>query len=70
MDFDTRGHDIFRRWYVDGRIFYHKVIDKKSPRKGIVDFVIKIQNFRIFIIFDDITKVTFATDLSFNIVTS
>ncbi len=37
MDFDTRGHDIFRRWYVDGRIFYHKVIDKKSPRKGIVD---------------------------------
>ena len=37
MDFDTRGHDIFRRWYVDGRIFYHKVIDKKAPRKGIVD---------------------------------
>ena len=37
MDFDRRGHDIFRRWYVDGRIFYHKVIDKKAPRKGIVD---------------------------------
>ena len=29
LDFDTKGHDIFRRWYVDGRLFYHKVIDKK-----------------------------------------
>ena len=27
--FDSKGHDIFRRWYVDGRMFYHKVIDKK-----------------------------------------
>ena len=35
MQFDTKGHDIFRRWYVDGRIFYHKVIDQKNPKKGI-----------------------------------
>ena len=35
MDFSAKGHDIFRRWYVDGRIYYHKIIDKKSPRKGI-----------------------------------
>ena len=35
LSFDTKGHDIFRRWYVDGRIFYHKVIDQKNPRKGI-----------------------------------
>jgi len=35
LDFDVKGHDIFRRWYVDGRMFYHKVIDKKFPRKGI-----------------------------------
>ena len=35
LNFDTKGHDIFRRWYVDGRIFYHKVIDQKNPRKGI-----------------------------------
>ena len=35
LDFDTKGHDIFRRWYVDGRIFYHKVIDKNNPKKGI-----------------------------------
>ena len=35
LDFDTKGHDIFRRWYVDGRLFYHKIIDKESPRLGI-----------------------------------
>ena len=37
LDFDIKGHDIFRRWYVDGRIFYHKVIDKSNPKKGIVE---------------------------------
>src|SRR6056300_1667911 len=35
LDFNAKGHDIFRRWYVDGRIYYHKIIDKNSPRKGI-----------------------------------
>ena len=35
LDFDTKGHDIFRRWYVDGRLHYHKVIDTKNPRKGV-----------------------------------
>ena len=35
LDFNVKGHDIFRRWYVDGRIYYHKVIDQKNPRKGI-----------------------------------
>ena len=37
MNFDTKGHDIFRRWYVDGRVYYHKVIDRESPRKGITE---------------------------------
>ena len=37
LDFDIKGHDIFRRWYVDGRIFYHKVIDKNNPKLGIVE---------------------------------
>jgi hypothetical protein len=37
LDFNEKGHDIFRRWYVDGRLFYHKVIDKNNPRRGIVD---------------------------------
>jgi len=35
LDFNIKGHDIFRRWYVDGRIYSHKVIDNKEPRKGI-----------------------------------
>ena len=37
MNFNTKGHDLFRRWYVDGRIYYHKVIDRESPRKGITE---------------------------------
>jgi len=37
LHFEQKGHDIFRRWYVDGRIFYHKIIDTKNPRQGIVE---------------------------------
>ena len=35
LQWKKRAHDIFRRWYIDGRLFYHKLIDEKSPRKGI-----------------------------------
>lgn len=35
LDFRKYGHDIFRRWYVDGRIAYHVVIDMSDPTKGI-----------------------------------
>ena len=37
LNFDRKGHDVFRRWYVDGRIFYHKIIDTKNPRRGITE---------------------------------
>ncbi len=37
MEWEQKGHDIMRRWYVDGRVFYHKVIDTKNPKRGIVD---------------------------------
>ena len=37
LSFQEKGHDIFRRWYVDGRLFYHKVIDTKDTRKGITE---------------------------------
>ena len=37
LNFDEKGHDIFRRWYVDGRIYFHKVIDPTSPRKGLTE---------------------------------
>jgi hypothetical protein len=35
MDFDKKSHEIFRNWYVDGRLFYMKVIDTKAPQDGI-----------------------------------
>jgi hypothetical protein len=35
LDFDRKSHEIFRNWYIDGRIFYHKVIDLKKPEEGI-----------------------------------
>jgi len=37
LNFEQKGHDVFRRWYVDGRIYYHKIIDTKNPRKGITE---------------------------------
>ena len=35
LDFDKKAHEIYRNWYVDGRLFYHKVIDLKNPQEGI-----------------------------------
>jgi hypothetical protein len=35
LDFSNKGYDIFQRWYVDGRLKYHAMIDEKSPEKGI-----------------------------------
>jgi hypothetical protein len=37
LSFDTRAHEIFRTWYVDGRMFYHKVIDLANPKAGITE---------------------------------
>jgi len=35
MDFDKKSHEIFRNWYVDGRVYYLKVIDVQKPEEGI-----------------------------------
>ena len=35
LDFDKKCHEILRNWYVDGRVFYHKVIDIQKPEDGI-----------------------------------
>ena len=35
LDFDKKAHEIYRNWYIDGRIYYHKVIDLKAPELGI-----------------------------------
>jgi hypothetical protein len=37
LDFDQKAYDIFRRWYIDGRVFYHKVIDLENPKNGITE---------------------------------
>ena len=37
LDFDRKAYDIFRRWYIDGRLFYHKMIDVQDPSKGITE---------------------------------
>jgi hypothetical protein len=37
INFDNRAHEIIRSWYIDGRIFYHKVIDLDDPKKGILE---------------------------------
>ena len=37
LDFDRKAYDIFRRWYIDGRLFYHKMIDVQDPSAGITE---------------------------------
>ena len=35
LDFEKRSHDIFRRWYIDSKLYYHILIDRNSPQDGI-----------------------------------
>ena len=35
MSFNSYGHDIFRKWYIDGRLPYHVIIDENNPKGGI-----------------------------------
>ena len=37
LDFDKKAYDIFRRWYIDGRLFYHKMINVDNPSEGITE---------------------------------
>jgi len=37
LEWKNKGHDIFKRWYIDGRIYYHKMVDEKQSRKGIAE---------------------------------
>lgn len=37
LDFNNNAYDLFRKWYVDGRLYHHIVIDEKNPRQGIKD---------------------------------
>ena len=35
LNFTTNAYDVFRKWYIDGRLYYHLVIDESNPRAGI-----------------------------------
>jgi hypothetical protein len=35
LDFSNIGYDVFQRWYVDGRLYYHAIIDETKVREGI-----------------------------------
>ena len=35
LDLQNLGHDVFKRWYVDGRIYYHVIVDENNMEKGI-----------------------------------
>jgi hypothetical protein len=35
LDFHSKSHDIFKRWYIDGRVYYHKIVDATKAKEGI-----------------------------------
>ena len=37
LRFRDTGYDTFKRWYVDGRLYYHIIIDQENPKKGILE---------------------------------
>jgi len=37
LNFSDKGFEVFRRWFIDGKLYYHMVVDSKSPKKGILD---------------------------------
>jgi hypothetical protein len=58
LDFNNKAHDIFRRWYIDGRLHYHKIINEEDPQKGIQElrYIDALKIKRIRKIDKDITK--------------
>ncbi len=37
LDFQNIGHDLFKRWYIDGRLYYHVIVNEKNPKNGIYE---------------------------------
>ncbi len=37
LNWNNKAHEIFKRWYIDGRIYYHKMIDPAAPKKGVTE---------------------------------
>ena len=39
LNFSNNGNDLFRRWYIDGRLYYQVLIDEKQPKLGIRELI-------------------------------
>lgn len=39
LEFNGKSYDVFRRWYVDGRLYYQKIIDNSNTRRGLLELV-------------------------------
>ena len=35
LNFNNNSHEIFRKWYIDGRLFYHMIIDENNQKEGV-----------------------------------
>lgn len=40
LDFNLEAYNLFRRWYIDGRLFLNKIIDNKNPKKGLQKLIL------------------------------
>ena len=58
LDFNNKAHDLFRRWYIDGRLHFHKIIDEEEPQKGIQElrYIDALKIKRVRKVDKDITK--------------
>ena len=58
LDFNNKAHDVFRRWYIDGRIHFHKIINEDEPQKGIQElrYIDALKIKRVKKVDKDITK--------------
>ena len=58
LDFNNKAHDLFRRWYIDGRLHFHKIIDEEEPQKGIQElrYIDALKIKRIRKVDKDVTK--------------
>lgn len=40
IEFDSKGFDYFRRWYIDGRMYLQKIVDQKNPKRGVLEVLV------------------------------
>jgi len=70
LDFNNRGYEIFKRWYIDGRLYFHIILDDKNPKLGIKELrpidpikIAKVRNVKKDTIKKDGVSVPVVTDV-------